>query len=434
MTRPPSWRHASFPDYAQKASLRLTSFVTLSSLAPTDFMRKTPFTLCATAFACSFGALNLLAETQANGLAPEVTDLNAEDVSYTLEKNLPDLKKPFLNAAPGDRKDGIPVGELGADGGDREAVLAFADEIAAGDHGEIDSFLLCHKGKLIFESYYRRGRVNYPHYQMSITKSYTAMTMGRAIEMGYLTMEDLNRPVISYLDEIDRSQLVEGATEITVAEAMNMHSGVRIKNEKAAELMKVPGLLEGQGQIQAYLSHSAPIPPSPREYKYQGSDPSMTMQVIEAVVPGTAREFLEKEVLGKMGIRNFAWQDDVSGLPKSAAGSSMRSRDMLKWGLLVMNDGKWKDEQLVPAAFVEQATSRIHTNPQGTSYGYFWWRHDAPVGNKTYDCMSGRGAGGQFILMFPELDLIAIVTAHNKGMGKMLKTLPQRIIPGFLSP
>jgi len=374
-----------------------------------------------------------LADEPASGLAPEVTDLNAADVSYALEKELPDLKKPFINPVPGDRKDGIPVGELGVEGGDKNAILKFAEEVVAGDHGEVDSVLIAQNGKLLFESYYRRGRVNFPHYQMSITKSYTAMAIGRAIQLGHLTMADLHKPVISFLKDIDPGQLVEGAAEITLAEAMNMHSGIRIDQEKAKELMKNPGLLKGQGQIQTYLTHSAPIPPMPREFKYQGSDPSMTMQVLEAVVPGTARDFIEKEVLAKLGIRNFGWQDDISELPKSAAGSSMRSRDMLKWGLLVMNKGEWKGEQLVPAEFVKRATSRIHTNKQGTSYGFFWWRHDAPVGDKTFDCMSGRGAGGQFIMMFPELDLIAVVTSHNKGMGDMLKTLPERIGPGFLS-
>jgi hypothetical protein len=33
--------------------------------------------------------------------------------------------------------------------------------------------------------------------------------------------------------------------------------------------------------------------------------------------------------------------------------------------------------------------------------------------------------------MFPELDLIAVVTSHDKGMGNMLTTLPKRIIPAF---
>ncbi len=156
------------------------------------------------------------------------------------------------------------------------------------------------------------------------------------------------------------------------------------------------------------------------------------MQVLEAVVPGTAQEFIKKEVLAKMGIKVYGWQNDVSGLPKSAAGSSMKSRDMLKWGMLVMNNGKWNGEQLIPAEFVKRAVSKIHTNPAGTSYGYFWWRADMKVGNKSYDCISGRGAGGQFILMLPELELITIITSHNKGMGKTLALTPKNILPAFI--
>ena len=95
---------------------------------------------------------------EATGLAPEVTDLNAEDVSFALEANLPDLKKAFINVAPGDRKDGIPVGELGVDGGDKDSILKFAEEIAAGEHGEIDSMLIYKDGLLLFESHHRRGR------------------------------------------------------------------------------------------------------------------------------------------------------------------------------------------------------------------------------------------------------------------------------------
>ena len=116
---------------------------------------------------------------------------------------------------------------------------------------------------------------------------------------------------------------------------------------------------------------------------------------------------------------------------ESAAGSSMRSRDMIKWGMLVQSGGKWDGEQLIPADFVQQATSKIHTNPQDTSYGFFWWRNSVDVDGKTYDMKSGRGAGGQFIMMIDELNLIIAITSHNKGMGKMLKTAPERIIPAI---
>jgi CubicO group peptidase (beta-lactamase class C family) len=377
-------------------------------------------------------ATQLVSAQESNGLAPEVTDLNAADVSYMAEKDIAYLKDAFINAAPHDRKDGLSVGELGIDAGDKAMILKLAHEIQDSAHGNIDSLLIAHGGKLLFESYYKRGRANYPHYQMSITKSYTAMALGRAMQLGYLTMADLDKPVVHFLEDIDQSKLVAGATEVTLAQAMNMRSGIRINLKNVKELIRQPRKLKGQGQIEAYLTHSAPITKASQTFKYQGSDPSMTMQVLEAVVPGSAQDFIRKELLGKMGITNYGWQEDVSGLPKSAAGSSMRSRDMLKWGLLVMNEGMWNGEQLVPADFVKRSIDRIHTNQQGTSYGYFWWRADMKVGDKTYDCISGRGAGGQFILMLPELDLIVVVTAHHKGMGSTLALTPERILPAFI--
>ena len=169
---------------------------------------------------------------ESNGLAPEITDLNAADVSYAQEKNIPDLEQAFITCTPRDRKDGIPVGELGKQGGDKAAILAFAAEIAAGGHGEIDSLLLFHQGKLLFESYYRRGRINYPHFQMSITKSYTALALGRAIQRGHLDMDDLDKPVVGFLKGLDAGRLVPGAASITLAKAMNMRSGIRIDKEK----------------------------------------------------------------------------------------------------------------------------------------------------------------------------------------------------------
>jgi len=366
------------------------------------------------------------------GLAPEIQDLSAKDVSWALEKKIPYLKQAYTSTAPQDLRDGIAVGTLGVDGGDREAILQFAREIAHGKHGLVDSLLISYRGRLLFESYYRRGRINYPHFQMSVTKSYTAMAIGRAVQLGHLTMADLDKPIVSFLKDLDRSKLVAGAASITLARAMNMRSGIRLGADKVKELRRSPALLKGQGQVQAYLQHSDPISEKTRTFKYQASDPSIAMQVLQAVVPGSARDLIRKELLAKMGITNYAWQDDVSGLPKSAAGSSMRSRDMLKWGMLTMSGGRWNGEQLIPKAYVERATGRIYTNARRTSYGYFWWRHNMNAGGRTFDCKSGRGAGGQFILMLPEAELIVIVTAHNKGMGTALTTIPSRLLPAFL--
>ena len=56
-----------------------------------------------------------------------------------------------------------------------------------------------------------------------------------------------------------------------------------ISKEMVAELRKANENLTGQGQIQAYMQHSLPVTSESKEFKYQGSDPSMTMQVLEAI-------------------------------------------------------------------------------------------------------------------------------------------------------
>ena len=102
---------------------------------------------------------------------PQATQAELAKASYAEEKNLTDLPAAFFDTSPEPTGEGLATGTLGKDGGAVKPVLAFADEIAAGTHGEVDSLLISYHGKLLFESYYRRGRINYPHYQMSITKS-----------------------------------------------------------------------------------------------------------------------------------------------------------------------------------------------------------------------------------------------------------------------
>ena len=365
--------------------------------------------------------------------APQITDLNAKDASIKREKKIPYLKKPYFSTQPTNMNDGIPVGVLGLDGGNKEMILAFARELAADTdkkrRDKTDSLLIIYKGKLVFESYCRRGRHNMPHFQMSITKSYTAFALGRAIQLGYLKMDDLNKPVVSYLKDLDRSKLVKGAETVTLAEALNMRSGIKLNRDKIKKYRDNPESLKGQKQVQAFFECSRPIPPAPRTFAYQGADPALIMQVLEAIVPGSAKDFIRKELMGKMGITEYAWQEDTSGLPKSAAGSSFRSRDMLKFGMLIRDKGRWKGKQLIPQAFMERAVSPISLGWGINYYGYFCWHRTLKHNGEPYPSIELRGALGQFVFLFPKQNLIVVATAH--GVMTMLKEIPERIIPAF---
>ena len=377
------------------------------------------------------------AQERTQNAPPEAT---AKEASLSFW-DIPDLKEAFISASPMDRKDGISVGKLGENGGDKAMVLELAQEIAKGEHGNFDSFLILHGGELLFESYYLHGRVNLPHPQASATKAYTAFALGRAIQLGYLSMADLDKPLIRFLKDLDPTTLVDGVEKITLHHALTMRSGIRITQQQREEMESDPSQLEGQSHVQAYLEGSAPITAASQTFKYQ-FDPMLVMQVIEAVVPGTAEDFIKNELLDKLGITNYNWETDINGLPKSGSRSSMTSRDMAKWGILAMNKGKWDGEQLIPEAFVTKAIHRIVSQSddenfidQGSisniGYGYFWWQADMSVDDSSYFSTSAQGGSGQTIILIEELDLIVITTVHRLEIS-VLDLIAKRILPAFL--
>ncbi|MFT7261210.1 MAG: CubicO group peptidase (beta-lactamase class C family) [Glaciecola sp.] len=353
-----------------------------------------------------------------------------------------DLVKPFIDTTPADRKDNILVGELGKNIGNKEMIIKLAKEISNKKHPPYDSLLIAHKGKLVFESYYRRGRVDLPQYNS--TKAYLSMAIGRAIQLGYLTMVDLDLPVISFLKELDTTNFVKGAEKITLHNALTLQSGLRIDYEKEKNWNKQsPEQMKGQKHIQKYLEHSDPINTESQIFRYSHIGPRLMMQVLDAIVPGTARDFIRNEVLNKMGITNYSWDDDVSGLPQSMYGAKFTPRDMLKWGMLVRNNGKWEGEQLIAEAYITKATNRIVSiedeshesfaskNGTNTGYGYFWWQIDMIVGNTNYFCTSATGGGGPYIMVIEELDLIVVATGHG-GKVKPYQLTAERILPAFI--
>ena len=356
--------------------------------------------------------------------------------------DVPELEKAFVHTAPKDRNDGLVIGKLGVDGGDKGMIVKLAQEIADGQHDEIDSLLIAYKGKLVFESYYSWGRLNLTHPQASATKTYTGLALGRAIQLGYLTMADLDKPVVSFLKDLDPSKFVEGTERVTLHQALTMRTGIRISDEQSKEFDDNPGQIEGQKLVQAIFEQSAPITSeSQSSFSYGNYGPPLVMQVIEAVVPGTAEDFIKNELLGKIGITTYGWRTGPEGLPAAGWKSSITSRAMMKFGTLAMNKGKWNGEQLIPEAYITKATSRILYNGDddifgggkdvsNQGYGYFWWSGDLKYGDKSYFSTSAQGGGGQFIILIEELELVVVITSHERHPST-LQITAEKILPAF---
>ncbi|WND03905.1 serine hydrolase [Temperatibacter marinus] len=378
---------------------------------------------------------------QSEGKAPKAASSEVSHKFWNSFFDLTSLKTSFIDTTPEDKNDAIPVGKLGVDGGDKDMIVKLANEMAEGKFGDFDSLLIAHRDKLVFESYFRRGRIDLPHPQSSATKAYTSMAIGRAIQMGYLSMADLNKPVISFLKDLDPTKLVEGTENITLHKAMTMTSGLKISDESKKEYETSPDLLKGQGLVQAFLTNTAPITKASQTHDYKPYDPQIVMQVLDAVVPGSAENFIKTELLDKIGIENYGWRKDASGLPRGPSGSSMTSRNMLKWGMLTKNKGKWNGTQLVGEDFIAKATGKIieineddifftTENITKPGYGYYWWQADIKIGDKSYFTTSAQGGGGQYIILIDELDLIIVTTAHARNI-RPLKVTANEILQAF---
>jgi len=344
------------------------------------------------------------------------------------------LEHDFINPNPANRKDALKVGELGVDGGDKALIMQLANNISADNKGNFDSVLISYKDKLVFESYFRRGRIDLPHDQASVSKAHVSLAVGRAIQMGYLSMDDLQKPIVSFFNDLTPSKLVTGADTITLQDALSMRSGIRINADKFRSLIERSRKKRGFNFVQEFLQHSDVITPESKSFKYQGSDPLMVIHVLERVVPVSAKHFIKNEVFGKLGITQYHWKDDINGT--LASNTNLMSRDMIKVGQLFVNNGKWQGEQLISKAYLNNIDNGKNKPaedwiPEKYFYNNFWYQTDMTVGGKTYKAKFAWGGGEQYILTFDELNLVAVFTASSRENETMQLT-EEVILPAFV--
>ena len=102
------------------------------------------------------------------------------------------------------------------------------------------------------------------------------------------------------------------------------------------------------------------------------------------------------------------------------------TRDMARIGYLMLRNGRWKDKQIIPAEWVRTTTSVVSPYKKAVEektayfhfgYGYLWWIWDEPYNKGVYEgAYSASGAFGQFITVFPKLDLVvAFKTKYESG-------------------
>jgi len=136
-------------------------------------------------------------------------------------------------------------------------------------------------------------------------------------------------------------------------------------------------------------------------------------EIIKRVSFMPADKFAEKHLFCPLGISDYFWAMYPDSRVQTGGGLKMLPRDMARFGHLYLNNGKYDDKQIVSEEWVTKSTKR-YEECGSTPYGYHWWQTDFFIHDNLIESYSARGRGGQYIFVFPTLEMVVVVTAGNE--------------------
>ena len=125
-------------------------------------------------------------------------------------------------------------------------------------------------------------------------------------------------------------------------------------------------------------------------------------------------EFANEFLFKPLGIVKSEWTiSPATDSPAAASGLRLTSRDMLKFGILYHNEGKWESKQIIPKEWVTESLKSSISRPDGGGYGYQFWVFNVQVQGKTLTIPAAVGNGDQRIYSDKLNNLIVVTTAGN---------------------
>ena len=256
-------------------------------------------------------------------------------------------------------------------------------------------------GRVIFEY----GDVDTVSYLASVRKSILSMLYGNYVDAGTI---DLDR-TLADLGIDDHQALSEEEKQATVRDLISARSGVYHPASNSGDDLE-------------HAPERGSQPPG-TYYLYSNWDFNAAGAAFEMMTGRDIYDALRTDLAEPLGMQDFDITRHRKGgdLTRSRYPSyhmHLSTRDMARIGYLMLREGAWKGEQLVPRDWVRESTRPVtrrsemnpaHRRDGRWGYGYLWWVFDDPDQHPAYDgAYVGLGAVGQHILVVPALDLVVV--------------------------
>jgi CubicO group peptidase (beta-lactamase class C family) len=292
--------------------------------------------------------------------------------------------------------------------------LAKLSATIAGQYPSARALVLA-RGNCILHEYYANNspEVQWPVH--SVTKSVLSILVGIAIDKGLLRLDQKLPELVA---EATEKTIDPRAADITLRDLLTMSSGF-----DPDETVGVSGVWNSSVWM---IRRTVKYTPGTHFY-YDDQGTNLIAIILRRAVGGNIAEFAKNELFAPLQIDRYLWAVDLDGT--GAGGLLLTGRDMAKIGLLYLQQGRWRERQVVSGAYVLDSTRKhIDGSMPGlqAGYGYLWWTRPTRDGSPAY---FASGSESQLILNLPDRNLVMALASASSLPGGAAKFINEVVLP-----
>lgn len=338
------------------------------------------------------------------------------DYSYVIPKQL---------------SDGLPVDAMYNEGMDTGKIVALTKLILNNTYANIHSLLILRHCKLIYENYFAgedeivsKGHSGYVdhtiddlHYCRSVSKSFTSACIGIAMKQGFI--KSIDEPIFPYFKEYAK-YFDSDKRKITIRNLLTMTSGLEFDETNYNNPKNSYFQMRASNDPIAFILGCKLTCTPGTVWNYSSGNTQLLGEIIWKATGERLDKYAAKNLFAPLGIRKYDWRHMPydQDLPAAAWGLRLRSRDLVKFGLLYMNYGKWGGAQILDSDWVKQSLSAQVSRPSESpnisrGYGFQFWTDPLILPRYKTDIPFAIGNGGQVIVFWRSMDILLVFTGGN---------------------